>query len=339
MNTVTVMEEHKGELATATDDDRPYAATIGAALSRATKALAAAGVPEPRLDAELLLAYVLAWDRSREDIEFRLRLRDHRLEAVREQRIYDLTHPEAPLTEWGRRFGMFVRERAAGRPVAYWLEATEFMGLQFYVNRYVLIPRSDTETLVEAAISALEHAEEPRILDVGTGSGCIGVSLAVFRPDAEVWALDISAQALRVARKNAAWLHVRDRFHWLRADFLQMDPRRPIVDAAGNRAGVFDAVLSNPPYIGVAERDTLAPEVLREPEEALFCGQDGFDMIDALLAKSAALLKPHGLLMVEIGYGQGAEAARRAVAAGWQEVALIADLAGIPRVLTARASG
>jgi release factor glutamine methyltransferase len=319
-------------------DERPYAATIGGALSRAARELAISGISEPRLNAELLLAYVLAWDRSREDMEFRLRLRDHRLEAVREQRIFNLTHPEAPLTEWGRRFGMFVRERAAGRPTAYWLEAVEFMGLQFYVNRYVLIPRPETETLVEIALSHLEKIEEPSVLDVGTGSGCIGLSIAAFKPDADVWALDISPHALRVARKNATWLHVRHRLHWKRTDFLTLDPGAPIADASGATAPPFDMVVSNPPYVAPEEEGTLSKEVLREPREALFAGNGGFAVIDALLAKSRALLKPRGCLVMEIGYTQSAEATRRAIAAGWQDVQVLPDLAGIPRVLVARCS-
>jgi len=318
------------------DEERPYAATIGGALSRATKELAAAGISEPRLDAELLLAYVLAWDRSREDMDFRLKLRDHRLEAVREQRIFDLTHPEAPLTEWGRRFGMFVRERAAGRPTAYWLEAVEFMGLQFYVNRYVLIPRPETEILVEAALGFLEKSGSPCILDVGTGSGCIGVGIAALKPDAEVWALDISPHALRVARKNASWLHVRSRMHWKRADFLALDPANPMVDASGATAPAFDMVVSNPPYIAPEEMPSLSREVLREPPEALFAADGGFAVINALLDKARTLLKPQGRLLMEIGYTQGAEAVRRAEAAGWQEISLLPDLAGIPRVLVAR---
>jgi release factor glutamine methyltransferase len=330
-----VMMEERDQQRTTQSDEQGYAATIGAAIARATKELSAAGIEEPRLDAEILLAYVLAWERSREDIAFRMKLRSARLEAVREQRIFNLTHPESPLSEWGRRFGMFVRERAAGRPVAYWLEAAEFMGLQFYVNRYVLIPRPETETLVEAALTRLEGADAPRILDVGAGSGCIGLSLAVFRPEAEVWALDVSSHALRVARKNAAWLHVRDRYHWLRADFTELDTARPLRSAAGEAAPLFDAVVSNPPYIGWNEVDSLAPEVLREPPEALFSGVDGFPMIDALLQKSARLLRPGGHLFIEIGHTQAAETIRRAVAAGWRDVATLPDLAGIPRVLTA----
>lgn len=332
---MVIMEERERGVAPAPVEE-PYAATVGAAVARATRELAAEGIPEPRLDAELLLAYVLAWERSREDIDFRLRLRGARLEAIREQRIYNLTHPEAPLSEWGRRFGMFVRERAAGRPVAYWLEAAEFMGLQFYVNRYVLIPRPETETLVEAALQRLEGVDEPKILDVGAGSGCIGLSLAVFRPGAEVWGLDVSAPALRVARKNASWLRVRDRFHWLRDDFLAMDVRRPLMDAGGERAPLFDAVVSNPPYIGLDEASSLPADVLREPPEALFAGADGFTMIDALLRKSASFLRPGGHLLVEMGHTQSAEAMRRAEAAGWKDVSALPDLSGIPRVLTAR---
>ncbi|HEY3414002.1 MAG TPA: peptide chain release factor N(5)-glutamine methyltransferase [Armatimonadota bacterium] len=317
-------------------DERPYAATIGGALSRAARELTNAGVSEPRLDAELLLAYVLAWDRSREDMEFRLKLRDHRLEAVREQRIFNLTHPEAPLTEWGRRFGMFVRERAAGRPTAYWLEAVEFMGLQFYVNRYVLIPRPETETLVETALGLLEKTPHPFVLDVGTGSGCVGLSIATFKPGAVVWALDISPHALRVARKNASWLHVRDRVHWKRADFTALDPSQPITDASGAVAPPFDLIVSNPPYVAPEEAPTLSQEVLREPKEAVFADDGGFAVINALFAKSRTLLKHQGRLVMELGYTQSTEAIRRAQAAGWQDVEVLPDLAGIPRVLVAR---
>lgn len=320
------------------DDDRAYALTIGAAIARATKELSAAGIPNARLDAELLLAYVLAWERSNEDLVFRLRLRAERLEAIREQRIYNLTHPEIALTEWGQRFGMFVRERIAGRPVAYWLEAMEFMGLQFYVNRHVLIPRPETETLVEAAMERLRDVEAPAILDVGAGSGCIGLSLAVFRPQAEVWGLDVSARALRVARKNARWLNIRDRYHWVRADFVALDPALPIIDAAGDAAPAFDAIVSNPPYVGLNEADSLPPEVLREPSAAIFSGPDGFDMLDALLTKAGGMLKPGGHLLSEIGHTQSEEAVRRAEGAGWLDVAVLPDLAGIPRVLTARAA-
>jgi release factor glutamine methyltransferase len=319
-------------------EERPYADTLGAAVARASRELAAAGVPDARLDAEILLAYVLAWEESLDDIGCRIRLRDERLDVVREKRVHILAHPEEPLSPWAQRYAMFVRERGAGRPVAYWLEAAEFMGLQFYVNRYVLIPRPETETLVEQALTRLKPIAAPVVLDIGTGSGNIALSFAVFRQDAHVWAIDVSPQALRVARKNARWLKVRERFHWSHTDFLTLDPAvaPPFTDAAGNPAPSFDAVLSNPPYVAEEEAGTLSKEVLREPREALFAGNGGFAFIDAILAKAAALLKPGGLLLVEVGHTQGSEARRRAIAAGWQEVDVLPDLAGVPRVLAAR---
>lgn len=316
-----------------------YAPTIEAALARARRELKAAGVEQPGLDAEILLAYVLAWERSREDIAYRLQLRDHRLEAVREMRVWLLAHPEEQLSEWAQRYTMFIRERASGRPLAYWLEAVEFMGLQFYVNRYVLIPRPETEVLVEAALHRIENVAAPRILDVGTGSGCIMGSVAVFRPDAEVWAVDVSPQALRVARKNASWLKIRDRFHWNRLDITQLDIQKDplFADAAGQPAPRFDAVLSNPPYVAPEEAETLPAEVLREPAEALFAADGGFAVMDALFHRARALLKPGGHLLVELGYGQADDAVRRASHAGLGQVEVIPDLAGIPRVLVARA--
>lgn len=322
----------------AAGEERPYADTLGGAVARASRELAAAGVPDARLDAEILLAYVLAWEDSLDDIGCRIRLRDERLDVVREKRVHILAHPEEPLSPWAQRYAMFVRERGAGRPVAYWLEAAEFMGLQFYVNRYVLIPRPETETLVEQALARLKTVASPTILDIGTGSGNIALSFAVFRQDAEVWALDVSPQALRVARKNARWLKVRDRFHWSRTDFLTLDADASpaLADAAGRPAPLFDAVLSNPPYVAEEDAGSLSKEVLREPREALFAGQGGFAFIDAILAKAASLLKPGGHLFVELGHTQGAEAHRRAVAAGWREVCVVPDLAGVPRVLVAR---
>jgi release factor glutamine methyltransferase len=316
----------------------PYATTVGEALARATRELADAGVDPPRRDAELLLAYVLAWEKGKEDLDLRLRLRGQRLEVVRDFRLRLLTHPDEPFPESASRFESFVAQRAGGRPVAYWLEAAEFMGLQFYVTRHVLIPRPETEILVEEALRRLEGVSEPLVLDVGTGSGCIGLSVAHYRPDATVWAVDVSAQALRVARKNARWLDVRERLHWKVMDFHRMDPdaHPPFRDAGSEPAPLFHAVLSNPPYIGVDEVDTLPPEVLREPPEALFAGEDGMMMIDALIKKSMPLLVDDGWLMVEVGHKQGEEAARRAREAGWREVDVLPDLSDIPRVLVAR---
>lgn len=316
---------------------KPYALTVGAALARATRDLAEAGIPDARLDAELLLAFVAAWERSHEDLDLRLRFRTDRLEVIRDQRIFHLTHPEIPLRDGGRRYETLVRERMRGRPVAYWLEAVEFMGLQFYVNRHVLIPRPETEIVVESALDRLRGTPAPRVLDVGTGSGCIALSLAVFRPGAQVWGLDVSSRALRVARKNARWLNVRNRFHWLRCNFEEVRPGEPMTDAAGRPLPTFHAVVSNPPYIGLSEASSLPQEVRREPPEALFSGMDGFQMINRLLRVSRSLLEPGGWLVMEMGHTQSAEVARRAGEEGWREIAVLPDLAGIPRVLIARA--
>jgi release factor glutamine methyltransferase len=262
------------------------------ALDSAVIALQAAGVDTPRLDAEVLLAHVLGVDRAR-------------LVTDRDQAV-----------EGGsvRAFQAAVRRRAVGRePVAYITGVRGFRRLDLHVDARVLIPRPETETLVEAA---LELPRGARVVDVGTGSGAVALALKHERPDLDVRATDVNPDALAVARANAARLG-------LDVAFAQAD----LFD------GETDAVLSNPPY--VRDADPLPPEVLRhEPLGALRAGPDGLDVIRRLVARCAEAAVP--LLAVEVGAGQADAVAALASGAAFGAVETRRDLAGIERVVVAR---
>lgn len=265
------------------------------ALDSALVAITAAGVDTPRLDAELLLAEALGCDRA-----------------------MLIADPQRPV-EGGavRAFREAVRRRSVLRePVAYILGRKGFRHLELEVDGRVLVPRPETELLVELA---LELPAGARVLDVGTGSGAIALAAKHERPDLDVTATDVSADALEVARANAARLALDVRF--LEADLIP----------AG---ATFDAVLSNPPYVPDGDRLTLAPEILRhEPEAALFAGADGLDVIRRLAAAAAAVAP---LLAVEVGHGQGAAVADLLRTAGFADVGVRPDLAGIDRVVVGR---
>jgi release factor glutamine methyltransferase len=264
------------------------------ALDSAVIALSAAGVDTPRLDAEVMLAHALGVDRA----------------AL----VIDRDRPvEGPAV---RTFQDAVRRRAVTRePVAYITGTKGFRRLDLAVDARVLIPRPETEFLVEAALGLPRGA---RVVDVGTGSGAVALALKDERADLDVVATDTSAAALAVARANAARLGLDVAFHL--ADLL-------------DGVGAVDAVVSNPPY--VQEGAPLAPEILRhEPRDALFAGADGRAVIDRLVA--AAARSPARLLALEVGAGQAAEVAQAVRRAGFGAVELVADLAGIDRVVVAR---
>jgi release factor glutamine methyltransferase len=233
--------------------------------------LAAAGVETPRLDAELLLAHVLGVNRA-----------------------YLHAHPDRILTpDQETAFEALLRRREAREPLPYLLGRWEFLGMPFRVTPAVLIPRPETETLVEGAAARLRDGA--RILDVGAGSGCVGIGLAKLLPGARVTALEPSAEAAAVAQENAAALGVSDRVEVIEGWF----------PGAAAGLGLFDAVVSNPPYIPSADVERLAPELrLYEPRLALDGGADGLDVIRALAAESPAVLRPGGLLAIEIALGQ-----------------------------------
>jgi len=211
--------------------------------------------------------------------------------------------------------------------VQYITGQQEFYGLMLKVSPAVLIPRPETELLVEAVLARLPADQPVRIADVGTGSGAIAVALAHALPMAQVTAVDLSEAALKVATENAAAHGVIGRVKFLLSDLLARAGAEP-----------FDAVVSNPPYIPEGDRDSLHRQVKdHEPEMALFAGADGLEVYRRLVPQAWAALKPGGLLAMEIGYGQ-----REAVAAlvsGWNEVEFLDDLQGIPRVVLARRPG
>ncbi len=267
------------------------------ALEGAMTALTAAGVETPRLDAEVLLAHAMGIDRARLYIDSELTVEGP---AVR---IYQ----EA------------VRRRSVERePVAYITGRRGFRHIELKVDHRALIPRPETELLVEIGISLPEAI---CVLDVGTGSGAVALALKHERKDLNVTGSDISEHALQLARENGQKLGLE--VVWLRSDLMDDVPDE------------FDAVLSNPPYVADSERNTLAPEILRhEPEDALFAGLDGLDTIRALLAQLAARERVH-LAALEVGATQADPVSEMMRAAGFPEVRTERDLAGIKRVVVA----
>ena len=219
-----------------------------------------------------------------------------------------------------------IERRRAGEPVQYIIGETEFYGLCFHVDRDVLIPRPETEHAVEKVLELAERFEKPRIVDVGTGSGAIAVSLAHHLFDARITATDLSMAAMDVALNNAALNAVADRIRFVGGDLLT-----PVADEQ------FEIVVSNPPYVAESDRTLLNVEVRDfEPSMALFSGAEGLTIYRRLIPQAFGALVEGGYLVLEIGYGQ-AEAIKVLMAeAGFADVAFTQDLQGIPRVVAAR---
>lgn len=257
-----------------------------------------AGVDNGRLDGELLLAATLGLDRVGLYLNYDRPMEPAELEGFRE----------------------FVKRRARREPLQYILGTTEFWSLPFKVTPAVLIPRPDTEILVEEALKRADDA--PSILDVGTGSGAIAVALAHELPAAQVVAVDCSPEALAVARGNATLNGVDGRISFQEGDLFALE------------SAEYDLVLSNPPYIPVADIPTLMPEVRdHEPRGALVGGEDGLEAYRALARQAPTLLRAQGWLLVEVGIGQAEAVAELLEAAGLGHIAVRADYAGIPRVV------
>jgi release factor glutamine methyltransferase len=234
-----------------------------------------------------------------------------------------LTHPERLLSaEEAGEFEGLLQRRLANEPVQYLTGEQEFFGLLFEVSPDVLIPRPETEHLVEAVLERFNRDANPRIVDVGTGSGAIAVAIAHALPRSRVTAVDLYPAALEIARRNAERHGVIDRMSFLRSDLL-----------AGGVCMQFDVVVSNPPY--VADGEVLEPQVANyEPHSALYAGPTGLEVYERLIPQARAVLKPRGWLMMEIGYGQ--RPALEALLGGWSEVSFVPDLQGIARVVQAR---
>lgn len=238
-------------------------------------------------------------------------------------------YDEQPAPEQRRRFRELVQQAGDGRPIAYLTGVKEFFSLPMFVDESVLIPRPETEILVERTIHLARHAQRRvrRILDLGTGSGCIAVALAVHLPEAQIAASDVSDAAIAVARRNAETHGVAERIEFRSGDLF----------APWRDDDPFDVILSNPPY--VADRDASSlPRNVRdfEPHTALFGGANGLEMIRRIAEEAPARLAADGDLMIEIAYDQ-ASAARAALdAAGWRSIVSYRDLARHERVLHAR---
>jgi len=287
--------------------------------------LRAANVPSDTLAAELLLLH--ATGRSRTSL---------------------YSHPEDPLTETeSQSYSALIEKRVAGIPTQHLTGKQEFWGLELEVTPDVLIPRPETEHIIEVALDRLAlrdlrsqqkqnmTGEGLLFADVGTGSGCIAIALAKEFPAAQIYALDTSAAALAVARRNATRLSFSDRIHFQESNLLQaVSSRSPLVPRHSPLA--FDLIASNPPYIGRREAPTLTREVRdHEPEIALYGGAEGYELYADLITQSAANLKPGGILVLELGHNSLPAVQPLVDTPDWINVGITNDLAGISRVISA----
>lgn len=279
--------------------------TVGRVIAWAADDLRSRGNESPRLDVELLLAH-----------------------ALQTTRLAVLTDPDRPLSkEELAAYRELHKRRRAAEPVAYLLGAREFYGRSFRVDKRVLVPRPDTEALVEVALERLSHLSlEARVLDLCTGSGCVAITLACERPTWTVLGSDLSEDALAVARENAARLGAAPRAYFRRSD---------LYEDLGAPGVTFDLITANPPYIPETERGELAKTIVDfEPHLALFGGDDGLRLVRAIVEGAPERLEPRGALAIEIGYGQAPAVARLFEAAGFTDVALRKDYGGIERVVS-----
>ncbi len=275
------------------------------ALASAVDGLDAAGVGSPRMNAEVLLMFVLG-----------------------ENRAYLYAHPDRELTfEEESRYDEVLGQRSTGMPSQYITGHQEFWGIDFVVSSAVLIPRPETEHLVETVLGLARGIPFPKLVDVGTGSGCIALALANELPNAEVYAVDISTDALEIARANSARLRLDRRVRFLQSDVL----------SSLTEAHDFDFVVSNPPYVGFGEADKVQQSVRDfEPRVAVFAGEQGLNVIAPLVEQSYRALKTGGWLAVEIGYSMRDAVVNLINPTMWDSLGVIPDLQGIPRVVAAR---
>ncbi|HLJ86571.1 MAG TPA: peptide chain release factor N(5)-glutamine methyltransferase [Candidatus Angelobacter sp.] len=274
-------------------------------------------VPSPRLNAELLLMFVLNCDRA-----------------------YLFAHPERELGQSEQyRYEEVIGERQRGCPTQYITGHQEFWGLDFIVSPAVLIPRPETEHVIETVLDLVKQSspeERIRLVDVGSGSGCIALSLAKELPQAEIHACDISEPALEIARANAARLGLAASVQFSVSDLLSTYRSSAFAEPAQKKQ--FDFVVSNPPYVGESEADKVQKQVRDfEPKLAVFSGWEGTDIYKRLVPEAWEALKPGGWLVVEIGYS--IEEKVKALLSGWTQIRTTFDLQGIPRVVAARKPG
>ena len=262
-------------------------------------------IPSPRLDAELLLSHVLGTSRLQLYLRFEMPVSPEQLSAFRE----------------------FIKKRTAYVPVSYLTSRKEFFSLEFYVDSRVLIPRPETEVLVE---NVLQAQEEPcQLLDIGTGSGAVAVSLSVNRPEWEILATDISAEALEVAQKNAVTHKCAERLTFLQGNLFE-----PLEGLPNPR---FDWIVSNPPYVSTKEYTSLPPDVRdHEPETALLAGVDGLDIIVGILKSAPQFLKPGGRVGLEVGHNHSQDVQEIVQSnSAYSGCHVITDYSGVERLVIA----
>ena len=270
------------------------------AIDWATDQLCAKEIEDARLEAEIILVYALGINKSE--------LVLHQSKIIEDKNL--------------KRYQEAIKRRLKHEPTAYIIGSQPFMSLDFLVNRSVLIPRPETELLVEQALRVTSHELRVAIADIGTGSGCIAVTLAKRLPLAEVYGIDTSNDALKAAEMNAELHKVTDRCHFIKGNLLE-----PLKEPV-------DLIVANPPYIPSEEISKLQPEVRDwEPKQALDGGKDGLDHIRKLLKESPKYLKPNGRLVMEFGFGQAAEIEKLA-AGNFDKIEIIKDYAGIPRIIS-----
>jgi len=258
-------------------------------------------IDNPRLNAEHLLAHVLERKRLDLYLEFERELTESELVPLRE----------------------LVRRRGEGEPLQHLLGTVEFCGHTFLCDSRALVPRPETEELVELLKSEIRSLES-EILDVGTGSGVIALTLATEFPEAKISGIDISEDALALARENAARLDLSDRVRFFKSDLLE------------NVDGIFDLIVANLPYIAAQDRHTLSREVLHDPEVALFAGGQGDELVRVLIDQAPARLRPGGRLALEVGLGQSEALFSRLAEKNYRDICSKNDYSGRPRFLFAR---
>lgn len=261
-------------------------------------------IDDPRLTSEILLGHVLVLPRVKLYMDLDRPLSKEELATYR---------------------GL-IQRRLAGEPTQYLVGSKEFYGRRFGVDPRVLIPRSETELLVEAVLHDVKKDAPSRVLDVCTGSGCIAITIAAERPQASVWATDLMPGALEVAKQNAEKHQVDARVTFFQGDLLAPIPP----------GGTFDVIVSNPPYVKTGDLKTLQREVQREPKEALDGGPEGVTLIARVVTEALPRLKPGGLLAMEIGEDEGAAVKELLVRAGYHDVKIEKDLARHERLALGR---
>jgi release factor glutamine methyltransferase len=287
------------------------------ALKEGIARLNAASVPSSALAAELLLMHALGRSRT-----------------------WLYTHAEDGLeADAADKYFVLIARRAAGEPVQYIVGTQEFWGLEFEVTPAVLIPRPETEHLIEVAIERLgsRRSEAMHIADVGTGSGCIAVALAKEFSNAQIIATDIFVDALEIAKRNATRHRFEDRIQFVEADLLRPTRHSPRVTSHSlSPPNLLHLIVSNPPYIARSDAHTLQREIREyEPEVALYGGETGLEMYARLIDQSVQMLAPGGTLAMELGYGAAERVREMFNSAEWKNLSITNDLAAIPRVIAA----